>query len=121
MTTAGNAELVRRAAELRAIADGRLMLNVRNGVTVSRSMLAAVADEIDANDAERAETWQKYVDANEARLEALRLMRLAHAVMRECGWQLAIACEPAGDGVLEAACSEMEADFAEFLKDHDYG
>ena len=36
------------ASELRAIADGRLMLNVRNGVTVSRSMLAMIADEIDA-------------------------------------------------------------------------
>ncbi len=37
-----------RASELRAIADGSLMLNVRNGVTVSRSMLAMIADEIDA-------------------------------------------------------------------------
>lgn len=37
-----------RAAELRAIADGRLMLNVRNGVTVSRSMLAMIADEFEA-------------------------------------------------------------------------
>lgn len=37
-----------RASELRAIADGRLLLNVRNGVTVSRSMLAMIADELDA-------------------------------------------------------------------------
>lgn len=37
-----------RAAELRAIADGRLLLNVRNGVTVSRSMLAMIADELEA-------------------------------------------------------------------------
>ncbi|MCO5144601.1 MAG: hypothetical protein M9895_00330 [Aquamicrobium sp.] len=37
-----------RASELRAIADGRLMLNVRNGVTVSRSMLAMIADEFEA-------------------------------------------------------------------------
>ena len=37
-----------RASDLRAIAEGRLMLNVRNGVTVSRSMLAKVADEMDA-------------------------------------------------------------------------
>ena len=37
-----------RASELRAIADGRLMLNVRNGVTVSRSMLARIADEFEA-------------------------------------------------------------------------
>lgn len=40
--------MIDRASELRAIADGRLMLNVRNGVTVSRSMLAMIADEIDA-------------------------------------------------------------------------
>lgn len=37
-----------RATELRAIADGRLLLNVRNGVTVSRSMLAKIADELEA-------------------------------------------------------------------------
>lgn len=37
-----------RASDLRAIADGRLMLNVRNGVTVSRSMLARIADEFEA-------------------------------------------------------------------------
>ena len=45
-----------RAAELRAIAEGRLMLNVRNGVTVSRSMLAMIADELDAERAAHAET-----------------------------------------------------------------
>ena len=37
-----------RASELRAIADGRLLLNVRNGVTVPRSMLAKIADEFEA-------------------------------------------------------------------------
>jgi hypothetical protein len=42
-------------------------------------------------------------------------MRKAHAVMRECAWQLAVGAEPAGDGILEAACSELEADFREFL------
>lgn len=36
------------AEEIRAIAEGRMMLNVSNGVTVSRSMLAKVADEMDA-------------------------------------------------------------------------
>ncbi|MFC5385138.1 hypothetical protein ACFPLB_04060 [Aquamicrobium segne] len=45
-----------RASELRAIAEGRLMLNVRNGVTVSRSMLAMIADELDAERAAHAET-----------------------------------------------------------------
>jgi len=66
-----------RASELRAIADGRLMLNVRNGVTVSRSMLARIADEFEAmstalaaKDAELAEVHQRYVDANEARIDA---------------------------------------------------
>jgi len=44
-----------RASELRAIADGRLLLNVRNGVTVSCSMLARIADEIDAAEAQLAE------------------------------------------------------------------
>lgn len=43
------------------------------------------------------------------------LMRRAHAVMRECGWQLAISAEPAGDGILEAACTEIEADFADLF------
>lgn len=43
-----------RATELRAIADGRLLLHVRNGVTVSRSMLAKIADEMDAERAAHA-------------------------------------------------------------------
>lgn len=43
------------------------------------------------------------------------LMRKAHAVMRECGWQLAIGAEPQSDGILEAACTEIEADFSEHL------
>ena len=66
-----------RAAELRAIADGRLMLNVRNGVTVPRPMLAKIADEfeaistaLEAQAAELAEVRQQYVDANEARIDA---------------------------------------------------
>lgn len=112
-----------RASDLRAIADGRLMLHVRNGVTVPRSMLAMIADEIDAlraapltpaevgghadaqteakaivvqvvhevnggkpgghqraagivaaalaaKDAELVEVHQRYIDANEARIDA---------------------------------------------------
>jgi hypothetical protein len=53
------------------------MLRVRNGVTVARSMLARIADEFEAmstalaaKDAELAEVWQQYVDANEARIDA---------------------------------------------------
>jgi hypothetical protein len=66
-----------RAADLRAIAEGRVLLNVRNGVTVSRSMLARIADEFEtmstalaAKDAELAAVHQRYVDANEARIDA---------------------------------------------------
>lgn len=40
------------------------------------------------------------------------LLSNALAVMRECGWHLAISAEPHGDGILEAACTEIEADFA---------
>lgn len=53
-----------RASELRAIADGRLLLNVRNGVTVSRSMLARIADELDA---ERAALAKARRERDEAR------------------------------------------------------
>lgn len=65
-----------RAAELRAIADGRLMLHVRNGVTVSRSMLARIADEIDA-------VHQRYVDANEARIDAEAQLAEARKALEE--------------------------------------
>lgn len=58
------------------------------------------------------------IAALEAENEWLRaLMRKAHAAMRECGWQLAVGCEPQGDGILEAACTEIEADFADALSD----
>jgi len=55
-----------RASELRAIAEGRLMLNVRNGVTVSRSMLAMIADELDAEHAAHAETKRERDEAIKA-------------------------------------------------------
>lgn len=32
--------------------------------------------------------------------------KLSHGVMRECGWQIALASEPEGDGVLQAAATE---------------
>lgn len=41
----------------------------------------------------------------------LALMRKAHAVMLACGWHLAPASDPIGDGTLEAAAAEIEADF----------
>ena len=62
-----------RAAELRAIADGRLMLNVRNGVTVSRSMLAKIADELEAERAVHAETKRERDEARKALAELVEL------------------------------------------------
>lgn len=41
----------------------------------------------------------------------VKTIREAHAVMRECGWQLAPASVTSGDGVLEAACAEIEDKF----------
>jgi hypothetical protein len=45
----------------------------------------------------------------------VKLMREAHACMRECGWQLAPAAEQQGDGILQAAVAEVEAQFGEVL------
>lgn len=47
----------------------------------------------------------------------IRLIRLVHPVMRECGWQLAPACAAEGsDGILEAACAEIEEEFGDMLR-----
>jgi hypothetical protein len=45
----------------------------------------------------------------------LALIALARSVMRECSWHLAVSAEPRGDGVLEAACAEIEEKFATVL------
>lgn len=66
-----------------------------------------------AKEAVAAEERAEAAEAEVARLMAL--MRTARAVMRECGWHLAAAAEPNGDGVLEMACTEVEADFASAL------
>lgn len=62
-------------------------------------------------------------DALKAENERLiRLIRLAHPVMRECGWQLAPACAAEGsDGILEAACAEIEEEFGAALRAHEQG
>lgn len=70
---------------------------------------------------EGAEERERNIRANLAKAiierDRLRqLIRLAHPVMRECGWHLASAAEPISDGVLEAACSEIEQKFAEELQ-----
>lgn len=73
-----------RASELRAIADGRLLLNVRNGVTVARSMLARIADEFEAMStaiaAKDAELAAISVQLAEAR-KALGMMLKEHDIL----------------------------------------
>lgn len=44
-----------------------------------------------------------------------KLLRKAHACMRESGWHLAMAADVHGDGVLQAAVSEVEEGFATLL------
>ena len=44
-----------------------------------------------------------------------KLLTEAHACMRACGWQLATAGDPQSDGVLEAACSDVEERMGEYL------
>lgn len=58
---------------------------------------------------------------DEAKAEIYRMMRLmmqARAAMRSCGWHIALASEPSGYGILEAACVEIEAIFGEALAYH---
>lgn len=83
-------------------------------------------------DTERDREFHRYIDAdiydsaelyhNQRRENLLtkhnaatKLMQQAHAVMRQCGWQLAPAAETDGDGVLELAAAEIEAAFGAFL------
>lgn len=66
------------------------MLNVRNGVTVSRSMLAMIADELDAERAAHAETKRERDDLKdewqaefESRVEANTALRMTKARLAE--------------------------------------
>jgi hypothetical protein len=45
-----------------------------------------------------------------------KLLHEAHAVMRECGWQLAVGNATSGDGIIEAAAAEIEARFGALLE-----
>ncbi len=44
-----------------------------------------------------------------------KLLTEAHACMRECGWHMAWDMKPHGDGVLEAAATEIETQVAALL------
>lgn len=46
----------------------------------------------------------------------VKLLREAHAVMRQCGWQLAPAVDDDSDGVLALAAAEIEEAFGDLLK-----
>ena len=46
----------------------------------------------------------------------VKLLREAHAVMRQCGWQLAPAADDGSDGVLALAAAEIEEAFGDLLK-----
>lgn len=69
--------------------------------------------------------WETYREETRAALRAIKVagyrivptktIAEAHAVMRECGWQLAPASATSGDGVLEAACAEIEEKFRAML------
>lgn len=64
-------------------------------------------------DALKAEVERK--DAEIARL--MRLIRLAHPLMRETGWHLAPWAEVISeDGILEYACAEVEEEFGAALR-----
>ncbi len=45
-----------------------------------------------------------------------KLLREAHAVMRQCGWQLAPGSDDGSDGVLALAAAEVEEAFGDLLK-----
>lgn len=44
-----------------------------------------------------------------------KLLREAHAVMRQCGWQWAPAVDDGSDGVLALAAAEVEEAFGNLL------
>jgi hypothetical protein len=70
--------------------------------------------------------WRAFADpTTDAILSALhaagyvvapkKLLSEAHACMRETGWHLATAGDVQGDGVLQAAVTEVEGQFAAML------
>lgn len=55
------------------------------------------------------------IEANGAVVVPRKLLAEAHACMRECGWHLAPASAPEGDGVLNLAVAEIEAQVGALL------
>lgn len=103
------------ASELRAIADGRLMLNVRNGVTVSRSMLAMIADEIDALRAAPL-TPAEVGGHADAQTEARAIARKLQDVIEGHSWRLNI--DKATD-IIATALAAKDAELAEQIEVRD--
>lgn len=103
------------ASELRAIADGRLMLNVRNGVTVSRSMLAMIADEIDALRAAPL-TPAEVGGHADAQTEARAIARKLQDVIEGHSWRLNI--DKATD-IIATALAAKDAELEQYLTDRD--
>ena len=52
-------------------------------------------------------------------LVPLKLLREAHAVMRQCGWQLAPASDASEDPTLALAAAEIEEAFGDLLREAD--
>ena len=50
-------------------------------------------------------------------LVSVKLLREAHACMRATGWHKATDAQRSDDGVIEAAVTEIEREFAELLKE----
>lgn len=106
------AEVERLRAD-RETADQALVDRYRDPKSGRFDFPGDVAKIVRALDAKSAEVERK--DAEIAHL--MRLIRLAHPVMRECGWQFAPACAAEGsDGILEAACAEIEEEFGDMLR-----
>lgn len=83
-------------------------------IAASDAAPALLAWKMHRNDARAALSALSALDAGIA-LVPRKTLTEAHAVMRECGWHLAPVSEGASDGVLEAACAEIEDRFAQLL------
>jgi hypothetical protein len=89
-----------------------LITEERNRLRAERD--AAIMDaDMQAREAGNMEHNARVLMAERER--QLKLLREAHAAMRACGWHQAMEGDPISDGVLEAACTEIEIAFAAML------